>query len=151
MDLCPNETAGAVLHRRRSNADSPAESGHTPPTSSPIPLPDRKRQCYLERRLAGPNRANLMYELGYWAEAVSLAPGEQAEGVRAIESDLLPPLERAEHHNPTMTAFFRQFPRVLVIDTLQHPIFSRERLSSMLELSREQSLDHLVLRTYRPK
>jgi hypothetical protein len=102
----------------------------------------------LRRMLADRNRLNLMYELGYWAEAASLSPPEQEGGVRAIEHDLIPLVERVEQRDVAVSNFFRQFPKIVVVDDPENPTFSQERLATYLKFEYGQLDGHLQLRTY---
>jgi hypothetical protein len=43
-----------------------------------------------QRALAGPNPSSLIWKLGYWAEAISPSAEERAQGIHAIQSDLIP-------------------------------------------------------------
>ena len=102
----------------------------------------------LRRMLAGPNRLNLMHQPGYWAEAASLSPAEQADGVRAVEHALIPLLERVERPDVVVSNFFQQFRRIVAVDNPDSLTFSRERLASLLKLEGEQQCGHLQVRTY---
>src|SRR5258708_29753347 len=104
----------------------------------------------LQRTLSDPNPAALMYRLGFWAEATSLSQAEQKEGLRGIQADLLPLLERVERRDPDVSKFFRQFQRITVLDDLRNPTFLPARLGSFLNLEGQQSLDHWVLLSYVP-
>jgi len=102
----------------------------------------------LRRMLAEPNRLNLMYQLGYWAEAASLSPAEQADGVRAVEREVIPLLERVEHRDVAVSDFFHQFRRIIVVDNPKNPAFSQARLASFLKLEDERQDGLLQFRTY---
>jgi len=104
----------------------------------------------LQRTLNDPNPSALMYRLGFWAEATSLSQEEQKEGLRDIQADLLPLLERVERRDPEVSKFFHQFQRIIVLDDLQNPTFLPPRLGSFLNLEGEQCIDHWVLRSYVP-
>jgi hypothetical protein len=104
----------------------------------------------LQRSLNDPNPSALMYRLGFWAEATSLSQEEQKEGLRDIQTDLLPLLERVERRDPEVSKFFHQFQRIIVLDDLQNPTFLPPRLGSFLNLEGEQCIDHWVLRSYVP-
>jgi hypothetical protein len=106
---------------------------------------------FLKRALTAPDPSSLMYRLGYWAEAVSMSLEERKEGVRAIQADLIPLLERVESHDLAVNTFFRQFRRIIVIDNQQDHTFSPERLASFLKLQRQQNSDNLVLLSYSPR
>ena len=110
-----------------------------------------KDTAYLQRVVTDPNPAKAMYQLGFWAEAISWSGEEQKEGTRGIQSDLIPPLERVEEHDAATGNFFRQFHRVIVVDDLRNPTFLPMRLGSFLKLEREQPLDNWVLRYYVPE
>jgi hypothetical protein len=110
-----------------------------------------KDSGYLQAVVTDPNPARAMYQLGFWAEAVSWSGEERKEGLRDIESDLMPALERVERHDATASNFFRQFRRVIVMDDLQDPTFLPVRLGSFLKLEGEQHLDNWVLLFYDPE
>lgn len=110
-----------------------------------------KDSSYLQGVVTDPNPARAMYQLGFWAEAVSWSGEERKEGLRDIESDLMPALERVERHDVTASNFFRQFRRVIVMDDLQDPTFLPVRLGSFLRLEGEQHLDNWVLLFYDPE
>lgn len=105
----------------------------------------------LQQALAGSNRLNVMYRLGYWAEAASLSSLEQGDGVQAIKSQLFPWLKRVEGGDSEATSFFRRFHRVIVIDNLRMPVFAEPRLEIFLRPEAEQETAHLKISTYLPK
>jgi hypothetical protein len=110
-----------------------------------------KSSLDLQRELTGPNRSGLMYQLGFWAEAISLSRDEQNEGVKTIQTDLLPRLQEVESHGIWVTQFFRQFKRIIVVDDLQHLAFVPERIGSFLKQEGVQHFDHWVLLSYVPE
>jgi hypothetical protein len=63
----------------------------------------------IRRALAGPNPSLLMWKLGYWAEAISPSAEERTQGIHAIQSDVVPWLERVENHDVEVSRFFRSF------------------------------------------
>jgi hypothetical protein len=105
----------------------------------------------LQRALSDTNPAGLMYRLGFWAEATSFSQEERKEGLRDIQANLLPLLERVERRDPDVSKFFRQFQKIIVLDDLQNPTFLPARLGSFLKLEGEQHLDHWVLLSYIPE
>jgi len=105
---------------------------------------------HLQRLIKSPNPTGL-YELGYWAEATSFSPEEQKEGLRDVQADLIPNLERVENHDAVVSNFLHQFNRIVVVDNLQDPTFPRDRLSSFLRLESEQHVDHWALLSYVPQ
>jgi len=110
-----------------------------------------KDSGYLQRVVTDPNPAGALYQLGFWAEAISWSGEEQKEGLRGINSDLMPLLERVEAHDAAASEFFHQFRRVILIDDLQDPTFLPARVGSFLKLEREQHLDNWVLLYYVPE
>jgi hypothetical protein len=102
----------------------------------------------LRRSLAGANPLGTLYGLGYWAEAASLSPKEHADGVRAVEHDLIPWLDRVRQQDAAVGNFFRQFPEIVVVDTAENPTFSAERLDTFLKLELEQHSGDVRLRVY---
>jgi hypothetical protein len=92
-----------------------------------------------------------MYGLGYWAEAASSSLEERNQGLRAIQADLIPQLQRVEQHDPVVEAFFRNFRRIIVIDNKPDHTFSPERLASFLKLQGQESRDRLVFLSYLPR
>jgi hypothetical protein len=107
--------------------------------------------AWLRGMLAGPKRLDVMYELGYWAESASPSPAEHEDGVRAIENELLPLLEKVERGDPEIGKFFRQFPGVTVIDSRQTPIFSHERLALLLRMDGERESGLFRISNYTPQ
>jgi hypothetical protein len=105
----------------------------------------------LKRALAAPDPSSQMYRLGYWAEATSMSVVERKEGIRAIQADLIPLLERVESHDVAVSTFFRQFRRIIVIDNQEDHTFAVERLASFLKLEGQQNSDDLVLLSYVPR
>jgi hypothetical protein len=105
----------------------------------------------LQRQLSVLDPSSRMYGLGYWAEAASSSVEERNQGVRAIQADLIPWLERVEKHDPAVDAFFRNFRRIIVIDNEPNRTFSAERLASFLKLERQESHDGWVLLSYVPR
>jgi hypothetical protein len=110
-----------------------------------------KDSGYLQRVVTDPNPAKALYQLGFWAEAISWSAEEQKEGLRGIQSDLMPILRGVEEHDAPTSKFFHQFHRVIVIDDLQDPTFLPARLGSFLKLEGEQHLDNGVLLYYVPR
>lgn len=108
-----------------------------------------KDSHYLQRIVDDPD-PQPMYQLGYWAEAISLSREEQDEGRKAIRADLLPVLEQVESQDVAVRTFFHQFRRVVVIDKLQNPTFSSARLALFLKPVSELHLDYLTLHSYVP-
>ncbi len=106
---------------------------------------------YLRGIIGDAKPAEPMYRLGYWAEAVSLSAEEQKEGLRAIQTDLLPPMERVENHDIAVSQFLRQFHRIIVVDDFQKPAFVSSRLGSLLTLQAEQRIDSLEISSYVPQ
>jgi len=106
---------------------------------------------FLERALSGPESSSLMYQLGYWTEAMALSPEDRMEGVHAVRADLIPLLEQVERHDFAVNRFFQEFRRIIVIDGVRHRTFDDERLASFLKLEEQQNSDDLVLLTYVPK
>ena len=105
----------------------------------------------LQRTLAGPDPSSQMYQLGYWAEATPWPGEERNEGVRAIQSDLIPFLEQVERHDVAVDAFFHQYRRIIVIDNQRDRTFAADRLASLLKLEGQQTSNDLVLLSYVPK
>jgi hypothetical protein len=106
---------------------------------------------HLRQALADPDPAGLIWKLGYWAEALSPSSAEGRQGINAIESDLIPRLERIENHDAEVAPFFQKFRRVIVIDHRQTPTFSEGRLASFLTLESERISDDFVIRYYVPR
>jgi hypothetical protein len=110
-----------------------------------------KDSGYLQGVIHDSNPAGPMYQLGFWAEATSLSPDEQKEGLRSVQADLMPVLERVERHDAAVSSFFHQFRRIIVIDDQQDPAFLPARLASFLKLEGDQRLDNWVLLSYVPE
>ena len=110
-----------------------------------------KDSRYLQHLIADPNPARALYQMGFWAEALTWSAEERAEGLRSIQSDLIPPMEQVEKHDAATTQFFHQFHRIVLVDDLRDPTFLPERVGSFLKLTGEQHLDHWVLRSYVPR
>ncbi|MGC2060977.1 MAG: hypothetical protein WA653_22140 [Candidatus Sulfotelmatobacter sp.] len=108
-----------------------------------------KDSRYLQRIVDDPN-PQPMYQLGYWAEAISLSREEQNDGRKAIRADLLPVLKQVESQDVAVKTFFHQFRRVVVIDNLQNPTFSSARLALFLKPVSELHLEYLTLHSYVP-
>jgi hypothetical protein len=102
----------------------------------------------LQQVLAGTSRHDLMYQLGYWAEATSLSPAEQEDGVREIRRDLLPHLEAVEQQGPSTREFFRSFAKIVVVDNQDEPVFMASRLACFLKLTSEHYAGHLRVSEY---
>jgi len=110
-----------------------------------------KDSVFLERALSGPESSSLMYQLGYWPEAMARSAEDRMEGVHAVRADLIPLLEQVERHDFAVNRFFQEFRRIIVIDGVRHRTFDDERLASFLKLEEQQNSDDLVLLTYVPK
>lgn len=105
----------------------------------------------LRQALAAPDPGPLIWRLGYWAEGISLSVEERRQGINAIESDIVPWLERVENHDVRAVSFFHQFRRVIVIDHQHTPIFAEGRLASFLSLESERNSGDFVIRYYVPR
>jgi hypothetical protein len=105
----------------------------------------------LQRALAGPDPSVLVWRLGYWAEAISPSLEERRQGIQAIQSDLIPWLERVENHDAAVVTFLREFRRIIVIDSRREPTFAEDRLASFLNLESKQNREDFVLSYYSPK
>jgi hypothetical protein len=110
-----------------------------------------KNSDYLRSIIGDAKPADPMYRLGYWAEAVSLSAEEQKEGLRSIQTDLLPRMDQVENHDNAVSQFFRQFRRIIVIDDSQKPTFVTSRLGSFLTIQAEQRVDDLEITSYVPQ
>lgn len=105
----------------------------------------------LQRALAKSDPSRLMYQLGYWAEATSFSADERNDGIRAIQSELVPWLERVQSHDGMVNAFFRNSRRIIVVDDRRDPTFDAERLASFLRLEGQQQSGDLSLLFYTPR
>ncbi|HEV2395818.1 MAG TPA: hypothetical protein VGS27_02600 [Candidatus Sulfotelmatobacter sp.] len=105
----------------------------------------------LQRALAANDPSRLMYRLGYWAEATSFSASERNDGIRAIETELIPLLERVQSHDAIVDHFFRNFRRIVVVDIDNRQTFDPARLASFLNLNEQQKSGDLVLSFYSPK
>jgi hypothetical protein len=105
----------------------------------------------LQRGLSTTDPSPLMYRLGYWAEAVSQSAEERKQGVRQIQADLIPLLQKVEERDGEASTFFHGYSRIVVIDKSQDPTFVRERLGSFLQLERQRDFEDLVISFYKPK
>jgi len=92
-----------------------------------------------------------LYSLGFWAEAASHSSSEQNDGIQSAENEILPWLERIEEGSPDVPNFFRNFHRIVVVDSLKMPAFSRPRLEGLLMPEREWETAHLKITAYVPK
>jgi hypothetical protein len=106
--------------------------------------------AYLQEMVEGPNPARTMYQLGYWTEAVSRSKEEREAGIRVIEENLVAPLQRVESDPSAVNTFFRQFQRIIVIESSTHPIFDLARIPSFMKVEGRQDLGHVTLIVYRP-
>jgi hypothetical protein len=110
-----------------------------------------KNSDYLRDIIRDPKSTEPLYRLGYWAETASLSPEERTEGLRSIQTDLLPWMERVENQDIALRQFFRQFPRIIVIDDAQKPVFLPSRLGSFLVRQAEQRSNNLEITLYFPQ
>jgi hypothetical protein len=60
--------------------------------------------------------------------------------ISSIQSELMPVLLRLEKEDSGLRSFFQSFKRILVIDSVERPIFRRERLAAYLSLGDESPL-----------
>lgn len=102
----------------------------------------------MQRALAGPNPSSLVWKLGYWAEAISPSAEERKQGIHAIQSDVVPWLERVENHDVEVSRFFRKFRRIIVIDSRQDHTFAADRLEAFLNLEGQQNFDDFSVLLY---
>jgi len=105
----------------------------------------------LQRALATQDPSRLMYRLGYWAEATSLSAEERKNGIRAIQTGLVPWLERVQSDNITVNNFFHNSHKIVVVDDNQNPSFDPDRLASFLNLEEQQRSGDFVLFVFNPK
>jgi len=105
----------------------------------------------LLQALQGNQRLNVLWELGYWAEAVSPSEVDQLDGVRRVQSELVPLLENVERKDRSVEDFFRKYQRLVVLDDLNSPTFSAPRLAEYLVLKNEQTEGTFEIRTYTPR
>jgi hypothetical protein len=105
----------------------------------------------LQRGLSGPAPSSLMYGLGYGAEAVSHAAEERKQGIRQIEADLIPLVQKVEKRDVAVSTFFHHYHRIVVIDKRRDPTFVRERLAPFLQLEKEGDFGDFVVSVYESK
>jgi hypothetical protein len=105
----------------------------------------------LQRELSVPDPSSLVYSLGYWAEAVSPSDEERKQGIRQIQTDLIPVLQKVEEHDVAVSAFLHNYTRIIVIDKQRDHTFDPDRLGSFLELERQENFKNFVMFSYRPK
>jgi hypothetical protein len=105
----------------------------------------------LERELSVSDPSSLMYRLGYWAEAATSSPEERKDGIRQIQSDLIPELHKVEKRDAAVGAFFRDYTRIIVVDKNRVHSFDSNRLDSFLEFETRQGFQDLTVSFYRPK
>lgn len=105
----------------------------------------------LRQTLAAGDTSNVIWRLGYWAEAISWSGEERQQGIQAIESDIIPQLERVDNRDVEVVNFFRNFHRIVVVDTQRNSTFVPDRLASFLKLEGQQVSNNFVLSFYTPR
>jgi hypothetical protein len=75
--------------------------------------------------------------LGFLGEMVTKDEDVRKQGIASMRAELVPLLSDVEAHAADLRSFFHGFDRVLVIDDIEHPRFSRDRLAEYLALGSE--------------
>lgn len=104
----------------------------------------------LQVKLSAADPSKLMYRLGYWSEAVSLSQEERRQGIKEIQTDLIPRMREVEGHDSSTGAFLRQFSRIVVIDKQQDPTFAYDRLASLMDIQGQQNLGNFEVLFFKP-
>jgi hypothetical protein len=76
--------------------------------------------------------------------------GNRQQGIASIQNEPVPLLSRVEGGDTEMHSFFQAFKQVLIIDSIEHPIFSRERLAVYLSLAEERKVGNFSVYWGRP-
>lgn len=105
----------------------------------------------LQHELSAPDPSSLMYSLGYWAEAVSHSAEERRQGVRQIQTDLIPLLDKVEARDGAVTTFLRGYARIIVLDKQRDHTFDPDRLGSLLQFEKQQNFKDFVVFFYKPQ
>ncbi|MGA7559644.1 MAG: hypothetical protein WCF61_16175 [Terriglobales bacterium] len=89
--------------------------------------------------------------LAYFGGIIPFRQEERAQGLSAIRTELIPLLDEAAHQDQAMQALFRQYSRILVVDSRQDPVFDRQRLASYLVIQKEVPAGNLTVLICNPK
>ena len=98
-----------------------------------------------------PRAFDQQMRLAYFGGIVPFRKEEREEGLRTLRTELIPLLDAADRHDPSMLAFLRQYSRILVVDNLHDPVFDRARLASYLDLQKELPRGDLTVLFCDPK
>jgi hypothetical protein len=79
-----------------------------------------------------------------------LSGGGNRQQDASIQNEPVPLPSRVEGDDTEMHSFFQAFKQVLIIDSIQHPIFSRERLAVYLSLGEERKVGNFFVYWGRP-
>lgn len=99
---------------------------------------------WVEQILESPNAINELMRLMFLGQVTS-DRAERQKGVDALRAELLPMLTRVEQRDSSVRSFFSRYKRVVVVDNVNHPYFSRSRLADYLKIEKEQSFGSLVI------
>jgi len=99
----------------------------------------------IESMAKDPKALDEEMRLAYFGGIIPFRQAERAEGLSAIRTELIPLLDEATQRDRAMQAFFRQFSRVLVVDSRQDPVFDRQRLASYLVIQKEVPSGNLTV------
>jgi len=76
---------------------------------------------------------------------------ERAQRIATLRREMLPIFDRAEHHDPTISDFFRHFGRVWIVRDAQTPAFVDERFASYLDIKEKEKVGGLLIMSATPK
>jgi hypothetical protein len=106
---------------------------------------------HIESMAKDPRAVDEELRLAYFGGIIPFRQEERAQGLSAIRTELIPLLDEATHQDQAMQAFFRQFSRILVVDSRQDAVFDRQRLASYLVIQKEVPSADLTVLICNPK
>jgi hypothetical protein len=71
---------------------------------------------------------------------------DREQAIQEVRAELIPALIKVEDRDEDVRSFFARYRRVLVIDNPERPVFDRSRLSSYLEITKEENSGGLLVR-----
>jgi hypothetical protein len=89
---------------------------------------------------------------GFYGEVSSYRQSEERTArIVALRHEMLPFLDRVEHNDPSIQAFFRGSRRVWILQNRQNPAFVNTRLGSYLDLKEQEPAGSLLITAADPK
>lgn len=97
---------------------------------------------WVENVLDDPTQANELPRLTFLGQSATHEVEGQAT-VNSVRSELIPMLDRVERNDSTVQSFFRQYRRIIVIESAARPLFDDSRLAGYLNIERQATFQEM--------